>query len=68
MKNEDNLYVLLSFSLPYIKSEKNLVDFYKNNEKAIKTLKSLSEKHYEDLISLFTDILVIKVSVTRKRN
>tara|TARA_B100000123_G_scaffold269851_1_gene246704 strand:+ start:7503 stop:7685 length:183 start_codon:yes stop_codon:yes gene_type:complete len=56
MKNEDNLYVLLSFSLPYIKSEKNLVDFYKNNEKAIKTLKSLSEKHYEDLISLFKRI------------
>ena len=56
MKNEDNLYVLLSFSLPYIKSEKNLVDFYKNNEKAIKTLKSLSEKHYEDLISLFKGI------------
>tara|TARA_B100000242_G_scaffold108576_1_gene75535 strand:- start:336 stop:518 length:183 start_codon:yes stop_codon:yes gene_type:complete len=56
MKDEDNLYVLLSFSLPYIKSEKNLVDFYKNNEKAIKTLKSLSEKHYEDLISLFKRI------------
>tara|TARA_R100000773_G_C4215960_1_gene114707 strand:- start:486 stop:668 length:183 start_codon:yes stop_codon:yes gene_type:complete len=56
MKDEDNLYVLLSFSLPYIKSEKNLVDFYKNNEKAIKTLKSLSEKHYEDLISLFKKI------------
>ena len=56
MKDEDNLYVLLSFSLPYIKSEKKLVDFYKNNEKAIKTLKSLSEKHYEDLISLFKRI------------
>lgn len=56
MKDEDNLYVLLSFSLPYIKSEKNLVDFYKTNEKAIKTLKSLSEKHYEDLISLFKRI------------
>lgn len=56
MKDEDNLYVLLSFSLPYIKSEKNLVDFYKNNEKEIKTLKSLSEKHYEDLISLFKTI------------
>ena len=56
MKDEDNLYVLLSFSLPYIKSEKNLVNFYKNNEKAIKTLKSLSEKHYEDLISLFKRI------------
>ena len=56
MKDEDNLYELLSFSLPYIKSEKNLVDFYKNNEKAIKTLKSLSEKHYEDLISLFKRI------------
>ena len=56
MKDEDNLYVLLSFNLPYIKSEKNLVDFYKNNEKAIKTLKSLSEKHYEDLISLFKRI------------
>ena len=56
MKDEDNLYVLLSFSLPYIKSEKNLVDFYKNNEKSIKTLKSLSEKHYEDLISLFKRI------------
>ena len=56
MKDEDNLYVLLSFSLPYIKSEKNLVDFYKNNEKAIKKLKSLSEKHYEDLISLFKKI------------
>ena len=56
MKDEDNLYVLLSFSLPYMKSEKNLVDFYKNNEKAIKTLKSLSEKHYEDLISLFKRI------------
>ena len=56
MKDEDNLYVLLSFSLPYIKSEKNLVDFYKNNEKAIKTLKSLSKKHYEDLISLFKRI------------
>tara|TARA_Y100001972_G_C7656829_1_gene330798 strand:- start:393 stop:575 length:183 start_codon:yes stop_codon:yes gene_type:complete len=56
MKDEDNLYVLLSFSLPYIKSEKNLVDFYKTNEKAIKTLKSLSEKHYKDLISLFKRI------------
>ena len=56
MKDEDNLYVLLSFSLPYIKSEKNLVDFYKTNEKAIKTLKSLSEKNYEDLISLFKRI------------
>ena len=56
MKDEDNLYVLLSFSLPYMKSEKNLVDFYKTNEKAIKTLKSLSEKHYEDLISLFKRI------------
>ena len=56
MKDEDNLYVLLSFSLPYIKSEKNLVDFYKNNEKAIKTLKSLSKKHYEDLIYLFKRI------------
>ena len=32
-ENEDNLYVLLSFSLPYIKSEKNLVDFYKTTKK-----------------------------------
>ena len=47
------LFLLLKFSLPNIKTEDNLVSFYKRNKKAIDMLKSMNNSCYEELLEEF---------------
>ena len=53
MTDAEDLYFILSNFMDRIDSEKGLNKYYTDNKQAVATLRSLSNRHYDQLINDF---------------